>query len=402
MNSYQEEKQKEDNNVEDEDICVKCGDGFRNEDRLCNVSTYYCIDDENAKNPLDTTIQHANKLNYKELVETLHKNKNDGIQTFIHTSCRTFLKNRARATKRSSTSSEECKIKRPSIRLNQQSFDFKKQCLYCGHDCVFDERRPDRNNFEEVRTKSTDIYYVTLEICQNRDDQLAKTVEARLHGVYDLVAAEARYHVSCRTNFENPLPIYSSPGRPISTQKMTLFNAACKKLENDTELYTIVEFYSMMKEFADDVYSIKMTQIKLKEKYGKSLTLLERDGKSNIILLDRVGELLGEKWYNLEKKDKCEESKRVVITAAKLIKNVIKNCENEINTYPSTDELICTDNSYVPKLLEVFICELIKSLKPLKQSSIAQALFAAIRPSSVMPLQFGLAVATDSHFSSSS
>ena len=85
-------------------------------------------------------------------------------------------------------------------------------------------------------------------------------------------------------------------------------------------------------------------------------------------------------------------------TAAKLIKDVIKNYEHETNTYPSVDEILCTENSHVPELLKVFMDELVKS--PLRQISIAQALFAATRPKSVMALQFGLALSTDNHFSS--
>ena len=36
-----------------------------------------------------------------------------------------------------------------------------------------------------------------------------------------------------------------------------------------------------------------MTQIKWQEKYGNSLRLVERQGRSNIILLERVSEILG-------------------------------------------------------------------------------------------------------------
>ena len=179
---------------------------------------------------------------------------------------------------------------------------------------------------------------------------------------------------------------------------MALFNAACKILENDMELYTVAEFHSMMKELGDDVYSTKMTQMKLKEKYGRSLKLVERNGKSNIILLDRVSDISSEKWYQEKESDKSQESERVVKMAAKLIKDVIKNYEDETNTYPSVDEILCTENSHVHALLKVFMDELVKS--PLRQISIAQALFAATRSRSVMALQFGLAVSTDNHFSS--
>ena len=39
-----------------------------------------------------------------------------------------------------------------------------------------------------------------------------------------------------------------------------------------------------------------MTQQKLQEKYGDSLKLVTRDGKSNITFLERVADILSEQW----------------------------------------------------------------------------------------------------------
>ena len=41
-----------------------------------------------------------------------------------------------------------------------------------------------------------------------------------------------------------------------------------------------------------------MTQQKLQEKYGDSMKLVTKYGKSNIILLERVADILYEQWYN--------------------------------------------------------------------------------------------------------
>ena len=76
-----------------------------------------------------------------------------------------------------------------------------------------------------------------------------------------------------------------------------LFEKACESLEDDIELYTVAEFHNLMSKLGDDIYSPKMTQMKLKERYGASMRLVTRDGKSNIIVLDRVSDILLEKWY---------------------------------------------------------------------------------------------------------
>ena len=281
--------------------------------------------------------------------------------------------------------------------LRQISGDFKSQCFYCGNLCVFDRKHPDRNKFVEVRTISNTIHKLTLDICKTRDDETGRIVETRLLGVSDLVAAEAKYHVSCRIKFENPLPEYATPGRPISSTKTILFENACKILEDDMELYTVTEFHELMSKLGDDVYSVKITQMKLKEKYKESMRLVTREGKSNIILLNRTAKILCEKWYEDRKLDLDHESERIIKTAAALIKGAVKNHELETSTYPSVDD-IATANNQIPKLLAIFIDELIRS--PIKQMSISQALFNATRPRAVMPLQFGLAVCTDNRIGS--
>ncbi|XP_047133401.1 uncharacterized protein LOC124811573 [Hydra vulgaris] len=267
-------------------LCVKCGEDVRMHDPLNHVGSKYS-DSSKKKHPLTAIIEHAMKLNLDTFVDKLKLNKRTKANTYIHLSCRSFLKNRSR--KRSMKFETE-RIARAKMEL----FDFKTQCFYCGGDCVYDRKNPNRNKFEEVRTKKAAIYSSTIEICRNREDQLAKTIEARLISVNDLVAAEGRYHVSCRASFENPLLKYLTSGRPTCSNKMTSFNTICELLERDIELYTLSEFHLKMMSISDDVYSIKM---KLKEVYGKSLRFVKREGRSNIILLDSVRDILCEKWY---------------------------------------------------------------------------------------------------------
>ena len=83
---------------------------------------------------------------------------------------------------------------------------------------------------------------------------------------------------------------------------------------------------------------------------------------------------------------------RIVHTAATLIKDAIRNHELESNVYPSMDD-IAKGNNLIPDLLKTFVIELIKST--VKQMSISQAIVAAARPRTIMPLLFGLAISTD-------
>ena len=160
---------------------------------------------------------------------------------------------------------------------------FLTQCFYCQSPCVVDFKHPDFNNFEEVITKDTIIHKNALAICRNTDDKQAKSTERRLLVVNDLVAAEAKYHVLCRVNCEKPVPQNQTPARPVSTEKVMIFNKACEILEENIDLYTVSEFHNMISRLENNIYTLKMTQQKLQEKYGNSMKLVTRDGKSNIV-----------------------------------------------------------------------------------------------------------------------
>ena len=92
-----------------------------------------------------------------------------------------------------------------------------------------------------------------------------------------------------------------------------------------------------------------------------------------------------------------DESKRIMKTAAKLVRETIRNFDHSISTYPSTDDIRDTKN-HVPELLEFPVNETVCSL--VKQNSISQTIFSATRPRSLTPLQFTLAVATDNYIAS--
>ena len=146
-----------------------------------------------------------------------------------------------------------------------------------------------------------------------------------------------------------------------------------------------------MSSLGNNIYALKVTQQKLQEKYGNSMKLITRDGKSNIILLERVADIFSEQWYNERKTNISNESERVIRTAAKLN-------EHESDTYAVADDIMSEANNTVPHFLEVFLKELVKS--PIKQKSSSEAICSATRPRSLMLLQFWLAIAVDNHLAS--
>lgn len=373
-------------------ICVFCGEEKKENDRLNQVGAHWS-EDKGTPNPINSLIDYAEKCNLAELHSVLESNKVSGKKTFIHSTCRVRLKNQSRPSKRSADGSLPSAGKK-----RRDDFDFRTQCFYCDDVCEYDPKHPDRNKFHEVCTITTALYKVTLEICKGRTDEQAKKVEARLLGVSDLVAAEGRYHPGCRTNFETVNTFENcTPGRPVSASKLSNFEKACKVFENDVELYTVAEFHKMMSDFGDEIYTVKATQLKLKEKYKDSIKFVKRTGKSSLIILNRAAQILCESWYNEKKSNLIEESQRIIMSAAALIKDSIRNQEFEENSYPLLND-IKDGASKVPELVLLFMSELISS--PIKKFTLSQALVAATKPRVIMPLQFGLAVSVDSQLAS--
>ena len=177
-------------------------------ERLDQVGAFWKENSRQA-HPLKTLINYAKQSNLTPLAETL--NQENQTATVIHNSWRTELRNLCR---RKRPPDEDDKLnKRRCLRTENERSDFKKQCFYCNGTCIVDTKHPDRNKFEELRTKDTAIYKETLKICKIRKDTLAKRIELRLLLTNDLVAAAARHYITCRKNFENPFSVNTPDSR---------------------------------------------------------------------------------------------------------------------------------------------------------------------------------------------
>ena len=60
------------------------------------------------------------------------------------------------------------------------------------------------------------------------------------------------------------------------------------------------------------------------------MKLVTRDGKSNITLLERVADILSERWYDERKTNILDESERVIRTVAKLLREAIEKMNMEV------------------------------------------------------------------------
>ena len=132
----------------------------------------------------------------------------------------------ARKRKEGSVDSEEP----PTARVRRSQvleFDFKDQCLFCGK--VFkslDPKHPDR--WEKViqceRKGVQDALPfkdAVLQYCKDRSDGWSREVSMRCHGVHDLSAAEAQYHVRCYDEFRK-MPAHSEQTKSLDDKALQL------------------------------------------------------------------------------------------------------------------------------------------------------------------------------------
>ena len=69
-----------------ERVCVKCGEGSKPGDRLDQIGVRL-REDSKAQHPLNTLIVHVEKLDLTALVETLRLNKLSKKTRYIHNQC---------------------------------------------------------------------------------------------------------------------------------------------------------------------------------------------------------------------------------------------------------------------------------------------------------------------------
>ena len=84
-----------------------------------------------------------------------------------------------------------------------------------------------------------------------------------------------------------------------------------------------------MQKEEDNVYSSKMTKIKLKEKYGDSVRFVSREGRKDTILFGYVGSTLTKSWYDQQKSGQCDEAERLIKATAQILKGAIRNYKYE-------------------------------------------------------------------------
>ena len=180
-----------------------------------------------------------------------------------------------------------------------------------------------------------------------------------------------------------------------------VFSLVCYNFENsDSELHTVDEMLDNMKSLCDDpdqVYSYTYMKKKLQDRYGDDLFFADLCGRRNVLCFRNTAKrLINDKWYSDRDSDITKESERIVETAAKLIKDSIREATYDTDFYPSDCDIqnkgLMSD--WVPSLLKIFLSKLV--CDDVKKISLGHCIVQASRPRSVIaPVLFGVGVSVD-------
>ena len=156
------------------------------------------------------------------------------------------------------------------------------------------------------------------------------------------------------------------------------FEIACQWLEREAgdALHSVTELHDRMVKAcgsADSVYSVKWLKQLLLDKYGDHVFFATVEGKNDVVCFkDMASYIINAKWYQ-EREEKIEdESKRLVLAAAKLLKDDIRRKRYDTGVYPEAHDVgnIVEGKDWLPPLLGYFLQELL--LDEEKQVSVGQ------------------------------
>ena len=105
---------------------------------------------------------------------------------------------------------------------------------------------------------------------------------------------------------------------------LSAFNNLCDWLEG-VELYTLAELHKWMSEMTEneneDVYSVNKLKQKLQDRYTDHLFFAEVNGRKNLICFcDMASLIIKDTWYEDKWGNIKDESERIELAAAKIIK----------------------------------------------------------------------------------
>ncbi len=250
-------------------------------------------------------------------INSANERRHSSIRTekgdIVHTRCQQNWINRERV-EAAAKAADSTDTAQQRLRSSTPTFNFKEQCLFCGHVAQSCSKRRSTDIFT-VRTK--DFIDSLMKLSDRRKDSWANEVKQRIISNPDLIAADAIYHKVCSGNFRTfraiPQQYNSGPDQVKKKVKLSstrskddlrneCFNRVIEYFEeNDDEQTTISDLVRKMSEFTKECecdmgeYSVIWMKKRIKDHFGERVLITTVDGKPDVItLLSKASTILSD------------------------------------------------------------------------------------------------------------
>ena len=297
---------------------------------------------------------------------------------------------------------------------SDSSFSYKDNCILCGCPDIYDGKKQD---YKLIPVRTMDFGDKLLQACESFPGAWADDVRGRVLFANDLPAADAVYHSACNINFRTGRSIpkkidvgetyvpwkrkkLSRSGRPKDIERHEAFLMTMEYFQNnDDETVSVQDLMEKMRELLCDTgvepYGLTHMKNEIQQHFNEKVVITANQGKENIVTLHTTASQIIDKFHQESTKDEDQEKKLIIESAAKLIKQDIKEVKQVKDIYPDLEDLSTeTCLQFIPQSLLQFLQSLLSGKKAdNKIASIGQALMQAVRPNAITaPLQLGLGV----------
>ena len=276
-------------------------------------------------------------------------------------------------------------------------------CLFCNQKAKAGKKGNSKSAHKLIPGRTMQCQESILRFCKEREniDRWSRDVRGKLEYMQDLCARDAVCHNICYSYFRNGQGIPSifdtretaskkvCTGRPKNQRYLEAFQCVLDYLDSaDVQQVTVSELVQLMQSnltSEDTAYTAKYMKQKLLDNYEDGIVIAEKMGTADVVTLkETASSILGPQTPR--------QKKRIIKTAANLIRSDIKAMEGSKDTYP---DIIAEEQiSFLPEALRAFLADVFKGKELfIKVAAIGKAIIQNTRPSTVLaPLQVGLGV----------
>ena len=287
--------------------------------------------------------------------------------------------------------SSSCDPRPKRLRCNENKFDFKENCIFCGKACVVqrDKRNPSRWR-EAYLCRTADrrgkesFKSAILRHVQQRNDTWSVDVAMRVNSALsDLHAADGRYHKDCHSRFfTNKSNDCQNDDNDEALQKLV-----SEMIGDKSKIWNSIDCYKKYQELGGSIIQRRNLAHILSSTIPDILVLSAEGVASVLVFRGKAATIL-----RLVEDNNDDNDVFAIKTVASMIRKECKSLNMDIRNY-STDISIDSAMSQVSTSLASLLMQISDKLDGTQTAALIGSIITAVIKCNATPLQIALAVA---------